>query len=248
MRLYCAPLPCNNGWLNVASKFVFQTLAKIWLGFDRRQGIARECYSFCSSCCCGMPNVVPSAVVFVMPHRDRCPGPAAGSAGTSCRPCISPVLRLAILFPEHAGIELSVEFAQRGFRAGAIERRADRKAGRRFDERRIVGRGHGDRADERPRDRFRRRRNDSAAELPHHLAVAQRDLHGFVERQVPDLVIFDVLERQRRQRVLHFARAAALRRRDTRSRWRRPDSAKDRRLRGNRKAAAEHTRWRASTR
>ena len=41
---------------------------------------------------------------------------------------LAAVLRPAVLFPEHAGIELGVEFAERRFRPGAVERRADREA------------------------------------------------------------------------------------------------------------------------
>src|SRR6476660_9598873 len=62
MRLYCAPLPCNNGCVNDASKFVFQALG--------------------NACVCPVPDgmllpsyvvllriahCVPSAVILVMP-------------------------------------------------------------------------------------------------------------------------------------------------------------------------------------
>ena len=179
MRLYCAPPPCNNGWLNVASKFVCPIAGESWL--DDVAGSRRNVVAFVVRVVAERRTCVPSAVVLVMPDRERCPGPVRRSAANKL-PTVRrrPVLRPAVLFPEHAGVELGVEFAERRFRAGALERRADREAGHRFGERRIVGRRDGDRADERARDRFRRGRSDSAAELPHHLAVAERDLHDFL--------------------------------------------------------------------
>ena len=57
--------------------------------------------------------------------------------------------------------------------------------------------------DERARDRIRRERLHPAAELPHHLAVAERDLDGLLEREIPDLVVVGVLERERGGAV-HF--------------------------------------------
>jgi hypothetical protein len=72
---------------------------------------------------------------------------------------------------------------------------ADRESGRGFNQGRIVCRGNGYRVDDRARDRIGRRRNNSAAELAHNLAAAQRDLHAFGKRQVPDLVIISVFKR-----------------------------------------------------
>ena len=124
-------------------------------------------------------------------------------------PRIGPILRPAVLFPEHAGIELSVEFREGRFRTGALERRADRQAGHRFGQRRVVGRRHGDRAHQRPRDGFRRERLNPRAELPHDLAVAERDADRFFEREVPHLVVVGVLERERRLSAIALRRATA---------------------------------------
>ena len=163
MRLYCVPPPCNNGRLNEASKLVCHELANSWAAWPVpvRPGNTDECCSVSSSCCCGTPNVVPSAAVLVTPlvqvpvslRQD-----GREEAAERRRRLQRPVLRPAVLFPEHARVELRVEFRERRLRTGALERRADRQARHGFGERRIVRRGDGDRADERPRDRFRRER------------------------------------------------------------------------------------------
>src|SRR6476661_1591329 len=62
MRLYCAPLPCNNGCVNDASKLVLQELgnACVWPAPD---GMLLPSYVvlFRNAHC------VPSAEIFVMP-------------------------------------------------------------------------------------------------------------------------------------------------------------------------------------
>src|SRR5690606_9165194 len=105
------------------------------------------------------------------------------------------VLRTVGLFPEDAGIELSIELAERGFRSVAGEDVADREARRGLDQGRIVGRGDSHRVDDRARDRVWRGRNNSAAELAHNLAAAQGDLRTLGKRQIPDLIVVGVFKR-----------------------------------------------------
>ena len=46
--------------------------------------------------------------------------------------------------------------------------------------------------------------------LSHHLAIAERDVDGLFERQVPHRVVFVVLERQRRQGAIDFVESRLL--------------------------------------